>query len=109
MRRLSSLSLFCLLVACPGPAQRTHLGTGQADEDIPAPAPSVASYETSVPAGDAVIGGGDVSGVQTGIVEAASARSVTLVADPRLATLSSWIADRLGEDGDPPTAEVLEF
>lgn len=109
MRRALSLSLFSLLVACPGPAQRTHLGTGQGEEDIPAPAPSVASYETAVPAGDAVIGGGDVSGVATGITAAASARSVSLTGDPRLATLSSWIADRLGENGDPPTAEVLEF
>lgn len=109
MRRLLSLSFFSLLVACPGPVQRTHLGAVQGDEDIPAPAPSVASYETTVPSGEAVIGGGDVAGVATGVAAAAAARHVAIVGDPRLATLSSWIADRLGEDGDPPTAEVLEF
>jgi uncharacterized protein YkwD len=109
MRRLSPLFFFALLVACPGPAQRTQLGTEQGDEEIPTPAPSVASYDTTAPDGESIVGGGDVAGVAVGIQAAAQARSVALTADPRLATLSSWIADRLGPSGDPPTAEILEF
>jgi hypothetical protein len=97
-----------LAVGC-GPTGRTRLGTEHHDDEIAAPAPSVAAYATAVPAGEPVLGGADGSAVTRGVEAAASARSVTIVGDPRLATLSDWIVDRLGPGGEPPEAEITDF
>jgi uncharacterized protein YkwD len=109
MRRvLSSLLIVTTLLACH-PTQRTDLGAGGVGDEVTAPTPSVASYETSVPEGAPVIGGGDTAGVIQGVSAAAAARSVTITGDPRLATLSQQLADHLGQGGDPPPSEVIQF
>lgn len=106
MRRIASL-VFVALVAC-GPGGRTRLGTERTATSVAAPAPSVASYG-SPSDGPLVRGGGDTAGVSAAVEAAASARSVTLTGDPRLAMLSEWIASQLGPGGEPPPAEVIDF
>jgi uncharacterized protein YkwD len=56
-----------------------------------------------------VRGGGDTEGVESAVAAAASARGVTLIGDPRLATLSEWMAAELGPGGEPPPSEVIDF
>lgn len=114
MRLLSRGRLFLcaavLLFSCHS-NQRTELGHGTvaAGQEVSAPSPSVATYDTTVPAGDPVIGGGDAAGVTQGVNAAAAGRSMTLTGDPRLATLSRQLSDLLGDGGDPPPAEVIQF
>jgi uncharacterized protein YkwD len=103
-----ALSLGPLAVGC-GPSGRTRIGTEQNDDEILAPAPSVARYETTPPAGDPVLGGADGGAVTRGVEAAASAHGTPLVGDPRLATLSDWIIDRLGPGGEPPDTAVTDF
>ncbi len=97
------------LTAGCGPSGRTRLGTEHHDDEIQAPAPSVASYATTATAGDPVLGGADSSAVTNGVEAAARARGVALVGDPRLATLSDWIVDRLGPGGEPPETAITDF
>ncbi|MFO0712973.1 MAG: CAP domain-containing protein [Sandaracinus sp.] len=92
-----------------GPGGRTRLGSEQHDDEIQAPAPSVAAYATAIPAGDPVLGGADSSAVSEGVAAAASARGTTIAGDPRLATLSDWIVDRLGPGGEPPDTTITDF
>lgn len=92
-----------------GPGGRTRLGTEQTANEIEAPAPSVASYATAVPAGEPVLGGADASAITSAVAAATAARNVTLTGDPRLATLSDWIADRLGPGGEPPDTAITDF
>ena len=106
MRRTATL-LFLSLVAC-GPGGRTRLGTERTETTVSAPAPSVASYGAASD-GPLVRGGGDTTGVASAVEAAASARSVTLTGDPRLAVLSEWIASQLGPGGEPPPSEVIDF
>lgn len=105
----TAIVLASLVTAC-GPGGRTRLGDDRARTTIEAPVPSVAQY-TSVPpeTGELVRGGGDTDGVIRGVEAAASARGVTLVGDPRLATLSEWMANELGPGGEPPETEVIDF
>lgn len=113
-RSASALLLLSLLgalwvIGC-GPARRTQLGTAQQSEgEVEAPAPSVARYETSPPAGEPVLGGADASAVTRGVEAATRAHNVTLSGDPRLATLSDWIIDRLGPGGEPPDTQITDF
>jgi uncharacterized protein YkwD len=97
-----------LALGC-GPSGRTRLGSEHREDEVSAPAPSVAAYATAVPAGEPVIGGADGTAVTRGVEAAASARGVTLAGDPRLATLSDWIVDRLGPGGEPPEMELTDF
>ena len=108
-RPLALLIALALLASCGGPRQRTRLGTEQSFTDIEAPEPSRVEYTTTVPAGDPVVGGGDTAAVQAGVAAAASMRGVTLTGDPRLATLSEWLVDRLGPAGEPPPSDVIDF
>jgi len=101
--------LACLAAMGCGPGGRTRLGTEQNEGEIQAPAPSVASYATAVPAGEPVLGGADASAITSAVAAATAARSVTLTGDPRLATLSDWIADRLGPGGEPPDTQITDF
>ncbi len=107
-RALVVTALFAATLGC-GPSGRTRLGTEQHDAVIEAPAPSVASYDTAAPSGSPVLGGADADAVTRGVTRAASARGVTLAGDPRLATLSDWIVDRLGPGGEPPDARITDF
>jgi uncharacterized protein YkwD len=111
VQRIPTLVVFAIVVAfgCGGTRQRTRLGRELTVHEIAAPAPSVSHYTTAVPEGPAVTGGGDVAAVRTGVEAAARARSVSLTADPRLATLAEWIAEYLGPAGDPPPSEVIDF
>lgn len=104
------LGASALLFACH-PSQATELGHGGvgAGQEVSAPTASVAAYETAVPAGDPMIGGGDAAGVVQGVNAAASGRSMTITGDPRLATLSQQISDHLDTGGEPPPADVIQF
>jgi uncharacterized protein YkwD len=104
------LFAFAALFACH-PSQTTELGHGgiAPGEEVSAPTPSVASYETTVPAGEPMIGGGDAAGVVQGVNAAAAGRSMTITGDPRLATLAQQISDHLDDGGEPPPAEVIQF
>lgn len=112
MRFLSRARSFFLitLLGCH-PAQATHLeGDGvQPGQEVSAPTASVASYETTVPSGEAVIGGGDAAGVLQGVNAAAAGRGMTLTGDPRMATLAQQISDHLDHGGEPPPSEVIQF
>lgn len=110
MRSLPTAVLVaCVLAAC-GPTGRTRLGDDRARTTVEAPVPSVAEYTTTPPeTGELVRGGGDTDGVIRGVEAAAAARGVTLVGDPRLATLSEWMANELGPGGEPPETEVIDF
>lgn len=114
MRFLFRAHLFlvasALLFACHS-TQTTELGNGGvgAGEEVTAPTPTVASYDTTPPAGEPMIGGGDAAGVIQGVNAAASGRSMTLTGDPRMATLAQQISDHLDHGGEPPPAEVIQF
>lgn len=114
MRFSSQARLFlcatAVLFGCH-PAQATSLGNSGVEpgQEVQAPTPSAASYETDVPAGDPVIGGGNAAGVVQGVNAAAAGRSMTLTGDPRLATLAQQISDHLDHGGEPPPAEVIQF
>ena len=112
MRFLPRARFFFLitLLGCH-PAQATHLESDgvQPGQEVSAPTASVASYDTSVPSGDPVIGGGDAAGVLQGVNAAASGRGMTLTGDPRMATLAQQISDHLDHGGEPPPSEVIQF
>lgn len=108
-KTLAALLALAVLTACGGPRQRTRLGREQTDTEIPAPAPSVAQYDTATPAGPPVTGGGDTAAVEQAIAAASAAASMPVTGDPRLATLAEWVSERLGPGGDPPAPEVLDF
>lgn len=85
-------------------------GTLAHQEEVAAPAPTVSNYLTASETGEAVRGAAPVSAaVQAGVERAASDHDMTLEADSRLAQLASWVADRLGSEGEPPPNEVVEF
>lgn len=104
-----ALALGGLVAQGCGPGGRTRLGSEQTDGEISAPAPSVASYTTEVPPGEPVLGGADASAITRAVAAATAARNVSLTGDPRLATLSDWIADRLGPGGEPPDTAITDF
>lgn len=112
MARTSSLygiALALLTLAC-GPATRTRLGTERTETTIAAPAPSSTTYTTTPPTEGALVrGGGDTDAVAAAVAAAGSARDVTLIGDPRLATLSEWLANELGPGGEPPPSEAIDF
>jgi len=109
LRPLCSAALVAFLALACGPATRTRLGTERTASTVAAPAPSVARYASSGGTGPLVRGGGDTEGVESAVAAAASARGVTLIGDPRLATLSEWMAAELGPGGEPPPSEVIDF
>lgn len=88
MARTSLLLFVALVLSACGPAGRTRLGTERTETTIQAPAPSVASYTTTPPTEGALVrGGGDTDAVVAAVASAAGNRGVTLIGDPRLATL----------------------
>ncbi|MCB9597207.1 MAG: CAP domain-containing protein [Sandaracinaceae bacterium] len=97
-----------LLASCGGQSGDRNTLQGDRYTEVEAPAPSVATYATAAPAGIAVRGVA-ADDVRAGVEAAAQAHSMPLEADPRLAELAEWIADRLGPDGEPPPNEVVEF
>ncbi len=109
VRPLFSVAAFSLLALACGPATRTRLGTERTATTVAAPAPSVARYASDGGAGVLVRGGGDTEAVERAVAAAASTRGVTLTGDPRLATLSEWMAAELGPGGEPPPSEVIDF
>lgn len=109
LRPFASAGLLSILALACGPATRTRLGTERTSTTVAAPAPSVARYTSTGGTGPLVRGGGDTEGVETAVAAAASARGVTLTGDPRLATLSEWMAAELGPGGEPPPSEVIDF
>ena len=92
-----------------GPQGRTRLGEERTSDRVEASVPSAVSYVAAAPAGEPVLGGADGSAVTRGVEAAATAAGMTLVGDPRLATLCDWMTDQLGPGGEPPPPEVVEF
>lgn len=112
LRTVASLWIAAALVTVPacGPRGRTRLGEERHADAVEAPAPSVATYASTVPAGPSVLGGADSgAAIERGVLAAASAGHATLTGDARLATLSDWVIDQLGPGGEPPDTEVTDF
>ena len=109
MPRVQWVVLTSLLVACGGQSGDRDTLQGEHYTEVEAPAPTVATYVTQPPPGEAVIGGAEAAAVRAGVEAAASEHGMTLEPDPRLAQLASWIGDRLGPEGEPPPNEVVEF
>ena len=95
------------LVACGGSQVR---GTHGADlgAEVEAPAPTAPRYDTN-PSSDPVLGGEVADAVERGILAAAEAESTPLVGDGRLAILTGWVSEMLGDGGRTPPTEVVEF
>jgi uncharacterized protein YkwD len=96
--------------ACGGGTSSTRFGgPGLPGETIEAPAASAERYVTAATSEGAVVGGGNASAVEAGIRRAASEAQLTLTGDARLGLLAAWTAERLGEGGEPPPHDVVEF
>ncbi len=108
-RRWLVVGLFSLSLSCGAQDAGRRTLEGERYTEVDAPEPSVDTYATAATAGVAVLGSVGAEDVRAGVEAAAAARSMPLEADPRLARLASWIADRLGPDGEPPPNEVVEF
>ncbi len=103
-------ALALVSASCGGGAASGHFGgPGLPGETIEAPAPSAERYVTEAIADGAVVGGGNASAVEAGVRRAASEAQLTLAGDARLGLLAAWTAERLGEGGEPPPHEVVEF
>ncbi|MCA9605763.1 MAG: CAP domain-containing protein [Myxococcales bacterium] len=107
LRRTLVVALF--LASCGGQNGNRPTLEGDHYTEVDAPAPTVSTYATAAPAGVPVLGTTGTADVLAGVEAASQAHSMPLEADPRLARLASWIADRLGPNGDPPPNEVVEF
>jgi uncharacterized protein YkwD len=104
-------ALAALAVSCGG-AQRGRFGgiSGSQGDTVHAPGESATSYETTPSQGHGVLGAeSDARAVAAGVAGAARAAGLELTADGRLAILAGWIAERLGEGGEPPPHEVIEL
>jgi uncharacterized protein YkwD len=84
-------------------------GNGITEDTITAPASGAERYATTPTPGDAVLGGGDTRAVEAGVQRAAREAGSTLAADARLGLLAAWTAERLGDRGEPPPHELVEF
>jgi uncharacterized protein YkwD len=84
-------------------------GAGIEGDTVTAPAVGAERYATSPTPGDAVLGGGDARAVEGGVQRAAREAGVSLAPDARLGLLAAWTAERLGDRGEPPPHEVVEF
>lgn len=104
-----TLVVALLLASCGGDNGDRRTLEGDRYTEVNAPAPSAPAYATAAPAGVPVLGAAGTADVLAGVEAAAAAHAMPLEADPRLAQLASWIADRLGPDGEPPSNEVVEF
>lgn len=107
-RRLGSWCVALLLGAC-GASDGPRTLEGARYQDVEAPAPSVARYATEPPPGEPVLGATGAEAVREGVEAASVEHEMPLEADPRLARLAEWIAERLGPNGEPPPNEVIEF
>ncbi|HJL16476.1 MAG TPA: CAP domain-containing protein [Sandaracinaceae bacterium LLY-WYZ-13_1] len=97
------------LAACGGGTQGgSTIGTEQTFREVEAPAPSVPTYVTEPPSGEAALGE-HAAAVRAGVEAAAEEHAMPVEGDPRLARLAQWVAERLGPDGEPPPNRVVEF
>jgi len=115
-RRAPRSFLFALLLptlaasGCGGTTSQTRIdGPGVEGETVAAPADSAERYATTAATGAAVVGGGNASAVEAGVRRAATDAQLTLTGDARLGLLAAWTAERLGEGGEPPPHELVEF
>ncbi len=107
-RTLSLLA--ALALGCGGGSQGSTIGTDQDFEVVDAPAPTVPAYVTASAEGEAVLSEGPAGdAVRAGVASASATHEMPIEADPRLARLAQWVADRLGPDGEPPPNEIVEF
>ncbi len=114
--RTARLALTCLalvgagLAGCGGSATPVRFGGDAITEDsITAPAAGAERYASSPTQAEAVVGGGDTRAVEAGVRRAAGERGLTIAPDARLGLLAAWTAERLGDAGEPPAHEVVEF
>ncbi len=103
----ASALLLVHAVACGGTQTEGTVHGVAPSRVVEAPAPSVASYGTTVSDGPTL--GSDAELVRRAVEEAAATRRTELVGDGRLALLAAWVAERLGEGATSPPPEVLEF
>lgn len=102
-------ALFAItLIACgPKPAVQTLEPQPQTSE-VAAPAPSHSHYRTTN-SDTPVIGERGVVEVINAVTRASREKEMTIEGDGRLGLLAAWIAERLGEGGEPPPHQVVEF
>lgn len=107
MRPLALIA--ALLLGCSGGSGDTRTIEGERYREVDAPAPTSPRYATAPGAGAAVRGTTGVDAVSEAVQAASDAHDMPLEADPRLAQLADWIAERLGPNGEVPPNEVVEF
>lgn len=95
-----------LLVACGG-GSAAGPGATTANTAVRAPGPGATEYETEPTPGG--VRGPFAESVEAGVRRAAGELGQQLVPDGRLALLAEWVLDRLGEGGEPPAHEVVDF
>ncbi len=102
------VALALSLGACGGGNAERGIGSAQDFREVAAPAPTVPTYSTVNAEGDVALGDA-ADAVRAGVQRAAEMHGMPLEGDARLAQLASWVAERLGPDGEPPPNEVVEF
>jgi uncharacterized protein YkwD len=108
---LVAIGLAAVLGSCGGTQAGRFGGIARGGGGtIRAPGEGATSYETTPSPGTGVIGADpDARAVARGVAAAAQAAGIQLTADGRLAILAGWIAEMLGEGGEPPPHEVVEL
>lgn len=100
--------LFTLAGGCGG-APPERIGGVVLGSEVEAPGPAATTY-TATPMAEPVVGPSDrVAAVERGLAAAWQSEHVALAGDGRLATLASWVIERLGEGATLPPNEVVRF
>lgn len=100
MTRALSCVTAMLLAACGSNGDEE---TTAAQVTVAAPAPGAASYSTAPSPGE------PNAEVAAGVAAAATEHGVEIAYDERLSTLAAWVGREMGEGGEPPAHEVVEF
>ena len=85
------------------------MGSAQDFREVEAPAPTVPAYSSASDTDGEIVHGASAEAVRAGVQRAAEIHGMPLEGDARLGQLASWVAERLGPEGEPPPNEVVEF
>ena len=99
-RGAPALVLLLASVAC---GSNNDEGTTASGLTVTAPAPGADTYSSSPTPGD------PHADIAAGVTAAANEHGVEITHDQRLSTLAEWVAREMGERGEPPPHEVVEF
>ncbi len=109
LKRAFAILLVLSSAGCGGAGQPTTLGSAQDFRDVEAPAPTVPAYSSASDTDGEIVHGASAEAVRAGVQRAAEIHGMPLEGDARLGQLASWVAERLGPEGEPPPNEVVEF